>query len=82
MGEVSFWKRRYWRFFTAINLIGIVVGAIAGYIYYIKVGCSSGTCPITSNPYYSIAWGAAMGYLLGDMFYAKKEETKEQSTGK
>jgi hypothetical protein len=33
-----------------ISGIGIVVGAIAGYLYYFYVGCASGTCAITSKP--------------------------------
>lgn len=53
-------------------LIGIVVGAVGGWVYYIEIGCNSGTCPLTSNPYLSILWGALIGYLLGDMFRKKK----------
>ena len=29
---------------------GIIIGAVAGYLYYHFVGCSSGTCAITSKP--------------------------------
>jgi hypothetical protein len=54
-------------------LIGIILGAIGGYIYYIEVGCATGTCPLTSNPYGSILYGALIGYLLGDMFRKKKQ---------
>jgi len=39
------------------SILGILVGALGGYLYYIKIGCNSGTCPITSNPYLSIFWG-------------------------
>ncbi|MCB0804656.1 MAG: hypothetical protein KDC05_02605 [Bacteroidales bacterium] len=55
-----------------LAVIGLVVGAIGGYIYYLKVGCVSGTCAITSNPWMSTAWGAAFGYLVFDMFNGKK----------
>lgn len=41
-----------------------MVGAIAGFAYYHYVGCSSGTCPITGNPYISTMYGAAVGFLL------------------
>jgi len=54
-------------------LIGIILGAIGGYIYYVEVGCATGTCPLTSNPYGSIVYGALIGYLLGDMFKKKKK---------
>jgi hypothetical protein len=45
-------------------MIGLVVGAALGFGYYKLVGCSTGACPITSNPYSSMIYGA----LLGTMF--------------
>lgn len=49
-----------------IKSIGFaVVGGTLGYLYYKKIGCASGTCPITSNPYASIIYGAIMGILFG-----------------
>ncbi len=50
------------------NLIGIVLGAIAGWMYWYFVGCSSGTCAITSKPTNSTLYGALMGYLVAGMF--------------
>lgn len=55
------------------NGAGIFIGGVAGYIYYIKVGCFSGTCPITSNPYMTILWGSVIGYLLADMIRLKNK---------
>ncbi|MFC2100209.1 DUF6132 family protein [Bacteroidota bacterium] len=55
------------------SLIGIIIGSVGGYIYYMKIGCVSGTCPITSNPWLTTLWGAAVGYLIGDMFKRKKQ---------
>jgi hypothetical protein len=60
-------------FFSIQAIIGIVIGIIAGYLYYIKVGCTSGTCPLTSSPWMSMLWGGIIGYLLGDMFTRKKK---------
>lgn len=40
-------------------------GAAAGFAYYRFVGCRSGTCAITSNPYIATLYGAMMGFLLG-----------------
>jgi Family of unknown function (DUF6132) len=51
-----------------ITGIGIVIGAIAGYLYYYYVGCASGTCAITSKPLNSTVYGAAIGGLLFNMF--------------
>ncbi|HTM67321.1 MAG TPA: DUF6132 family protein [Flavipsychrobacter sp.] len=57
-----------------LTLIGIIVGAIAGYLYYYFVGCSSGTCAITSKPLNSTVYGALMGGLVFNLF---KRETKK-----
>jgi hypothetical protein len=51
-----------------ITGIGVVVGAIAGYLYYFYVGCASGTCSITSKPLNSSLYGAVMGGLIFNMF--------------
>jgi hypothetical protein len=45
-------------------ILGFVLGALAGFAYYKFVGCASGTCPITSNPFISTIYGAVMGGLL------------------
>jgi hypothetical protein len=52
-------------------LIGVITGAVAGYAYYHFVGCASGTCPITSRPLNSTAYGAMMGGLLFSTFKKK-----------
>ena len=68
------WKKiKAW--FSLYSLIGLALGALGGWIYYIKIGCSSGSCPIWSNPWMSIIWGAAFGYLLGDLFTRKPKDT-------
>ena len=41
-----------------------VLGACGGFAYYYFVGCASGTCAITSNPYISTVYGAMLGALL------------------
>lgn len=45
--------------------IFVLGGALIGYLYYRFVGCRSGVCPITSNPYISAGYGALMGLMLG-----------------
>lgn len=60
---------------NGLKIIGALLGGVGGYAYYYFVGCTSGTCPITSNPYISIVWGAVMGYLLLDMFKKKEHGT-------
>ena len=58
-----------------LKITGELIGGAGGFAYYYFVGCTSGTCPITSNPYISILWGAVMGYLIFDMFKKKEHET-------
>ena len=48
-----------------IVLAGILIGGLAGYLYYAYVGCSSGTCSITSKPINSSLYGSLLGGLLG-----------------
>ena len=57
-----------------ITGIGIVVGAIAGYLYYFYVGCASGTCAITSKPLNSTLYGALMGGLLSNILVPKPKQ--------
>lgn len=51
-----------------LTLAGILVGAVAGYLYWQFVGCLSGTCAITSSPVNSTLYGAVMGALLFSTF--------------
>lgn len=53
-------RRRPWLW----PMLGLLGGAFLGYGYYALVGCSSGGCPITSNPLFSSLYGAAIGALL------------------
>lgn len=54
------------------DLIGITLGAVAGFLYWKFVGCSSGTCMITSKPINSTLYGAVMGYLVVGIFKNQK----------
>ena len=45
-------------------IVGIVIGAALGFGYYKLVGCASGACPLTSNPFISTIYGAVMGALI------------------
>ena len=55
---------------NTINLIGIALGGIGGFIFYIKTDSTiSGSFPITSSPVSSVIWGALIGFLLADILY-------------
>jgi len=58
---------------------GAVFGALVGYLYYRFIGCSSGTCAITSKPVNSTLYFAAMGTLVFGMF--EKNNKQEKETG-
>ncbi len=63
-----------------ITIIGIPVGIAGGFLYWKFVGCASGTCPITSNWFTMLPYGALMGGLLGNMvqgLFAKKEQAEK-----
>lgn len=58
-------------------ITGVAIGALAGYLYWRLVGCSTGTCPITSSPFMSTLWGAIMGGLIFDIFNKKNNKQDE-----
>jgi len=63
---------------NSLLIAGIIVGAIGGYIYWRTIGCSSGTCAISSKPLNSMAYFAVFGGLLSG-FFTKKEKPKEEN---
>jgi len=54
-----------------VSLIGVFAGGVAGYLYYYFIGCSTGSCAITSRPLSSIIYGVIMGYLVVSVFEKK-----------
>ncbi|MFM6976584.1 MAG: DUF6132 family protein [Sphingobacteriaceae bacterium] len=56
-----------------LYLIGGVFGALAGYLYWLEIGCASGTCTITSKPLNSTLYGALMGTLILGLFVKDKK---------
>jgi ABC-type branched-subunit amino acid transport system permease subunit len=48
-------------------VIGAVVGGIVGFLYYRFIGCRSGTCIITGNPYISTIYWAVLGGLVANL---------------
>ena len=55
--QIKTWK--FWK-----TIVAVLVGAIGGYLYYHFIGCESGQCAITSNPYMSVLFGAVMGLFI------------------
>ena len=59
-------------------LVGEVDGAVAGYLYWLYIGCMTGSCAITSDPTRSTLYFSVMGALFMGMF--KKAANKEATT--
>lgn len=59
-------------------IIGVILGAISGYLYYYYVGCANGTCAITSKPVNSTLYGALMGGLLFNMLKKENQTIKNE----
>jgi len=49
-------------------ILGVVIGGGLGFAYYKFIGCSTGTCPLTSNPFISTIYGAVLGALVATSF--------------
>lgn len=49
-------------------IVGVLMGGGLGFAYYRFIGCASGTCPLTSNPYISTIYGAVIGILIASQF--------------
>ena len=49
-------------------LLFTVGGALVGLGYYYAVGCSTGSCPITSNPIITMIYMGVVGLLLSGLF--------------
>jgi len=56
--KIFFRSRAFWKPFIAF-----VIGGLAGFLYYYFIGCNSGTCAMTSNPYSSILFGGFLGFF-------------------
>ncbi len=60
-----------------LYFIGAFLGAIAGFLYWKFVGCSSGTCAITSNPIVSTIYFSIIGALVISVFQRKNNTSKQ-----
>ena len=59
-------------------LMGGAIGAVLGYFGK----CSSGTCPLTANPFRGALYGAIVGGLLASVLSGRPEEGTAPSVDK
>ncbi|MBN1224538.1 MAG: YtxH domain-containing protein [Candidatus Aminicenantes bacterium] len=48
-------------------VIGAVIGGIFGFLYFRFVGCKTGACVITGNPYISTLYWAVLGGIVANI---------------
>lgn len=69
---------------TVRMIIGAVVGGALGFAAYKFIGCASGACPLTSNPWVSTLFGLVLGATLAsspsrtDQITTSKEDRKSK----
>lgn len=57
-----------------VSFIFLLLGGLGGYLYWKFIGCSSGTCPITSKWHTSALYGMILGWLVGDLIASFTKE--------
>ena len=68
----QFLKRYKWK------ILGVTLGALAGFLYWYFIGCVSGTCPIQSHWQSSMLYGGLIGYLVPKSPKKKKENSTSE----
>jgi len=53
---------RSWYFWKPF--LGILIGALGGFLFFYFVGCKSGSCAITRNPVSSMLMGSFLGFFI------------------
>lgn len=64
---------------NTITILGVLLGALSGFLYWKFIGCSTGSCAITSNPINSTLYGTVMGGLLSSIL--KKDKKQHDISG-
>lgn len=45
-------------------VLPVLAGGVGGYLWHRLVGCRTGSCPLTANPWISTAYGAFVGLMI------------------
>jgi predicted MFS family arabinose efflux permease len=64
---------------SPLYIICTILGIGGGFAYYYFIGCSTGNCPLKSNPWIMMGYGALIGYLAADLiqWIVDKRKKKE-----
>lgn len=60
---ISTWNK-LWNKQAFRMLIGALGGAVLGALYWNFIGCNSGSCPLTNNPYKTVIFFTIMGAVF------------------
>lgn len=60
--------QKYW-----VTILGVILGALGGFLYWYFVGCEDGTCAIKSSPWSMTLWGTLFGGALMNLIFSKKK---------
>ncbi len=47
--------------------LGVIIGGVFGFFYYRFIGCKTGSCFITGNPYISTIYWGLLGGLVANI---------------
>ena len=53
---------------VAKTVLGGIAGAGLGLLYYIFIGCRTGSCPLTSTIFGTLLYGTVLGVLVVQLF--------------
>jgi len=67
---------------SPLYIILTLLGIGGGFAYYYFIGCSTGACPLKSNPWIMIGYGALIGYFFADIvqWFIDKTNKKHNNT--
>jgi LytS/YehU family sensor histidine kinase len=68
-----------WIVSQKLIVLGIILGAIGGYAYYHFIGCTNGSCMISSKPLNSTLYFGLMGGLFMSIFKKKPDGNNKQA---
>lgn len=63
--------------FLKSKWILVLGGAVLGFAYYYFIGCTSGSCPIQSNPVGSTVYGGLLGLAISSAFRSADKRPDE-----
>ncbi len=59
-------------------VLGVLLGASGGFLYWNHIGCTSEGCLIASNPVVATAYGALLLGLIADQIFQSSHKKNKQ----